>query len=123
MTQKYIISPDHALAMIRIDLAGFFSPDEVELFAQAVAEQVRLLGTEPNMHVTLCDISSMNIQAQDVVAAFTRMVGSPAVRSRKLAFVTHSSLTRQQAMRLTDRPGVRFFTSKAEAEDWLKQED
>jgi hypothetical protein len=65
----------------------------------------------------------MNIQAQEVVGAFARLVGSPAVRSRKLAFVTQSSLARQQATRLTDRPDVRFFTNLREAENWLRQKD
>jgi hypothetical protein len=121
MGQKFKISVDRATDMVRIEMTGFFSSDEVEVFAQAVADNVAKLGAPPNMHVTLCDISTMNIQAQDVVGAFAQLVGSSAVRSRKLAFITQSSLARQQATRLTDRPGVRFFTGLREAEDWLKQ--
>lgn len=123
MSQKFMISLDRAADMVRIEMTGFFSSQEVEDFAQSVAAYVKRLGAPPNMHVTLCDISTMNIQAQAVVAAFSRLVGSPSVRSRKLAFVTQSSLARQQATRLTDRPGVRFFTSLQEAEDWLRRRE
>jgi hypothetical protein len=75
----------------------------------------------PNQHDTLADITEMNIQSQDVVAAFTLFMGDPHVQSRRLAFVISSSLSRMQAQRLTQRDTVGFFEDVHGAEAWLKE--
>lgn len=61
----------------------------------------------------------LKIQAQDIVDAFSRVVGHPRFRSQRLAFVTGSSLSRLQTRRLADREGGEFFGAVADAEAWL----
>ncbi|MCP3733302.1 hypothetical protein M9979_00175 [Sphingomonas sp. RP10(2022)] len=119
------VAVDAARALVHIRLAGFFTVPDVRAFAATWhVEHDRLRGA-PNQHVTLCDLSQMSIQTQDVVAAFTEVVRDPRRQGRLLAMVVGASLARHQAKRLNipDRPGVAFFYDTAEAETWLFSAD
>lgn len=76
-------------------------------------------GCAANQHLTLCDIRGMDIQSQERVEEFSQLVGSDAVRSRRLAFVTAKSLARLQARRLSSRAGLEFFSDPESACAWL----
>ena len=69
----------------------------------------------------LCDVSAMKIQTQDMGGVFSNIVGDSAFRSRKLSFVTGSTLARMQTRRLTNLEGVAYFTDVDEARTWLLQ--
>ena len=116
-----VAKPDRDL--VRIVLSGFSGLADVERFDIARAAAYRGLNSAPNQHVTLCDVSAMKIQAQDGVAAFTKVVGDPRTRSRKLAFITGTSLARLQAQRTATRPSVAYFKDAAAAEAWLFAND
>ncbi|GGB33092.1 hypothetical protein GCM10011380_23190 [Sphingomonas metalli] len=109
--------PDRGL--LRITLSGFFTVDDVAAYEAARVLHVSRLRCPIGQHLTLADVTGLDIQTQDVVAAFTRVVGDPRYRPRRLAVVVPHTLTRIQAMRAVDGPGVRVFRSVAEAEDWL----
>ncbi|MAP62347.1 MAG: hypothetical protein CMH34_01065 [Microbacterium sp.] len=95
-------------------MAGFFEHKDVQAFAATYRQAL----TDPKTrgHLTLVDITGMKIQAQDTVGAFAALLASPDVRSRRLAFVTNSSLSRLQAQRLTDCEGLEFFDRVDDAE-------
>jgi hypothetical protein len=120
MAGQYHIALVPERSLVRLTMGGFYEEHEVRLLAAAFADAVSELASAPNQHVTICDIRQMAIQSQETVRAFTRMMGSNEVRSRRLAFVTARSLSRMQARRLTDRPGVAFFDDLAAAEAWLE---
>ena len=116
MDAHFTIAPESRLNLIRISMAGFFAPSDVDAFKIAYRKGLMLL--QPH-HLTLVDITGMKIQAQDIVGSFAALFAMPEIRSRKLAFVCGSTLARLQAKRLTDRPGVEFFRTVSEAETWL----
>ena len=113
------IKLDRDDGMMRLTMGGFFEGDAIQRMGAAIVEAVATLGLPPNQHLTLCDITAMNIQTQDMVTMFAAMVANPATRSRRLAFVAAATLARYQAKRLTDRPDVAFFADTPTALDWL----
>lgn len=114
-----VIEPERCL--LHIIMGGFFSNEDVSDFREELTEHLYRLGCSPNDHVTLCDVSAMKIQTQDMVVVFSNVVGDPVFRSRKLAFVTGSTLARMQTRRLSNREGIAYFTDVDEARTWLLQ--
>lgn len=111
------ILTDARYNLIRARLGGFFSIDDVRRFA--LDYRAALAKLPSHGHLTLVDIKSMKIQSQEVVEAFTRFMASADIQSRKLAFISGSTLARLQAQRLTSRDTVGYFDTSAEAETWL----
>lgn len=115
---SFRVDPDRDL--VRVRMAGFFTPEDVAAFARARAEAHGLLRCPPNAHVTLNDVREMKIQPQETVEAFGRLLVDPAFRSRRLAFVAAPTLARSQLQRaLAGRTDVRLFEEEAEARAWL----
>jgi hypothetical protein len=80
----------------------------------------------PNQHLSLIDQRNLKIQSQDIVAAFADIMRDPGGRSRRLAIVVATSLTRMQVLRAAgDRIGkdVALFLDVEEAERWLMSQD
>jgi hypothetical protein len=121
MTAEFSIAPDRMRGLLHVTMGGFFTPDDVAAFRNELEIKLQLLRCSPNAHVMLCDVRCMKIQPQEIVSTFAQIVGNPRYRSRRLAFVTGSSLSRLQARRLTDRDGVSFFQHIELAEQWLFQ--
>ena len=119
MHAHFSIAVEPHLNMMRIDMGGFFAETDIGAFRFALETKMEALTCGPNQHLTLCDVSAMKIQAQDIVGAFSKVVGHPKFQSKRLAFVTGSSLARMQARRLTSREGVAYFTECDAAKDWL----
>jgi hypothetical protein len=116
----YTIDADNEACLLRLVMGGFFKQALIGRLAAEVRAAVSQMRCELNEHTTLCDIKAMKIQSQEMVLAFQQLVGSAAIKSRRLAFVTGSTLARLQAQRLTDRPDVAFFKDTEEAETWLR---
>jgi len=119
MPPAYSFAIDPARDLVRIIIAGFFTAPDIAAFARELAAAQRELRCAPNQHVTLVDIRAIDIQAQDSVDAFQRVVGDPATASRRLAFVVGLSLARRQIRRAAEIRGAAFFATPAEAEAWL----
>lgn len=124
MNPAYSFDVDVKQSMVRITMSGFFSPVDVEQFATDRNEAHRLLRSAPNQHVTLIDMRAMDIQSQESVVAFQRVLGDPATISRKIAFVVTRSLARMQIKRAAaDRRAGYFEDDTAAAERWLLEDD
>ena len=119
MHAQFSIAIDANRDLVRIEMGGFFSEADIGAFRFALETKMEALTCAANEHLTLCDVSAMKIQAQDIVTAFSKVVGHPKFHSKRLAFVTGSSLSRMQTRRLTDRSGVEYFTERSAAEAWL----
>lgn len=119
MDAHFTITVDAPQDMVRIAMGGFFSDADIGAFRFALEAKMAALHCGPNQHLTLVDVRDMKIQTQEIVSAFSKVVGHPKFHSRRLAFVTVSSLARLQTRRLTDRAGVEFFTDIPVAEAWL----
>lgn len=100
-------------------MSGFFTKPDIEAFVLDLNQKMHQLAMPLNEHLMLCDVRGMKIQTQDIVTSFAGVVGHSKFRSKRLAFVTGSSLSRMQAKRLTTREGVSYFSDIVEAEAWL----
>ena len=119
MDAHFSIAVEPPLDLVRITMGGFFTEADIGAFRYALETRMEALACAANQHLTLCDVRTMNIQTQEIVGAFSKVVGHPTFQSRRLAFITSSSLARMQTRRLTDREGVKLFTDVTEAEAWL----
>lgn len=122
---RFSVRADPAHDAMYVDLSGFFLPTDVAAFDTAWWTARAQLRCAPNAHLTLCDLSGMSIQTQEVVNAFTEVVRHPDRLSRRMAMVVGASLSRHQAKRLPQpgRANVSFFFDRAEAEAWLFSDD
>lgn len=123
MDARFAIDVDPHRDLVRITLAGFFTPADVQRFAAARDAAHRRLACAPNRHLTLADVREMAIQTQEAVAAFAAVLADPRYQSRKLAFVFASSLARNQLLRAAQGRGAGLFAEPAEAEAWLLADD
>jgi hypothetical protein len=119
MSGEFSIRVDPVHDIVRIRMAGFFTADDIETFLGERRKAHRLLRCGPNQHLTLNDVSEMKIQSQDIVEAFRDMLAAPEYHSRRLAFITGSTLARGQLLRAAAGRNVRCFEDVASAEAWL----
>lgn len=123
MAGSYSFEIDEGRDFVLMTLGGFFSPEEIEAFDRARRTAYRKLRCAPNQHVTLIDMRETVIQSQDAVDAFTRSVSDPETCSRKVAFVVSKSLARLQVKRVASSRHAGYFSTFAEAEAWLFQDE
>jgi hypothetical protein len=120
MNANFSFQTDRALDLVRIQMSGLFTSDDIAAFLEARRRAHAELRCGPNQHLTLNDVRGMKIQSQDAVSAFRLMLSDPAYRSRRLAFVASQTLARSQLMRaLAGREDAGCFDSVEEAEAWL----
>lgn len=120
MHANHSIDVDVENGFVRYTLSGFF--DELSLASLSAERGAKLprLKTQPNQHVTLCDVSQCAIQSQESLAALRVMLAQPAWQARRLAFVVGGALARMQVRRVaSDVPNVQWFADTASAEAWL----
>ena len=126
MDGTFDISIDRPRRLMRIRMAGFFDSGSLRRFLAARDEALAGLRCGAREHVSLTDIRDMQIQSQEMVAAFARVLADPSSQSKRLGLVVASTLARMQIRRaLGDRieNGARIFTDLAEAERWVLQGD
>ncbi|WP_448657994.1 hypothetical protein ACPVPU_11050 [Sphingomonas sp. CJ99] len=101
-------------------LRGFFTP---ELLAAFIADRNRSYQKLAPGHLTVADVRDMHIQSQHLVDGFRRLLADPKHQSRKLAFVSASSLARMQLIRAAESRVARLFDTMEAAEAWLFSND
>lgn len=123
MSAEYSIRVEPDRDLVRIRMAGFFTPADVEVFVRDRAEAHRALRCGPNLHLTLNDVREMKIQPQDAVVAFQAVMAQPEYRSHRLAFLVAPTLARAQLQRALAAREARLFEREADAEAWLFAEE
>ena len=121
MSATFSIHAEPERDLVRITMAGLFTPEDIADFYKARDVAHAKLKCRRNEHLTINDLRGMKIQPQESVAGFQQMLGAPEYRSRRLAFVIGRTLARSQLQRaLANRgPDTRCFDTVAEAEAWL----
>ena len=119
MEPKFSFEIDGSRGLIRITMAGFFTPDDIRDFPRARDGAHEALGCAPNQHLTLNDICGMTAQPQTIVDAFEEILADPERRSRRLAFVVGPTFARSQVLRALSLREAKCFTDPALAEAWL----
>jgi hypothetical protein len=121
MSANFSIHAEPERNLVRIAMAGLFTPEDIAGFYKARDIAHAKLTCGRNAHLTINDLREIKIQSQDSVAGFQQMLGAPEYRSRRLAFVIGRTLARSQLQRaLAGRgPDTRCFDTVEEAEAWL----
>lgn len=119
MDARFRFEVDVPHDLVRIVMSGFFTVEDVEAFARGRADAHRKLQCGPNEHLTLNDIRDLDVRSRDVVDAFRTMLAAPEFRSRRLAFVVTSALSRLQLVRTLDGRDAQCFEDMESAEAWL----
>ena len=123
MSASFSFEIDRSRDLVRIRMAGLFTPADIAAFLDARRRAHAELGCGPNRHLTLNDVRQMKIQSQESVAAFRDMLSDPVYRSRRLAFVAAPTLARGQLLRALQNRDARCFETLEAAEAWLLAED
>ncbi|RYE95072.1 MAG: hypothetical protein EOO77_43510 [Oxalobacteraceae bacterium] len=119
MKAKFDISVDAKRSLVRMTMSGFFASEDIAQFVIARDEAYKMLRCRANEHLTLVDIREMDIQAQDIVVAFQRVLADPSTASKRIAFVIARSLACMQIKRAADSRDASYFAEVDEAEHWL----
>jgi hypothetical protein len=119
MSGEFSIEIDAPRNLLRVRMSGFYSLEDVERYHAAVDAATLALGGAPSRQLMLNDISGMQIQAQEIIAAFKQVVSDPRYRERRVGFVVASSLARLQLVRVIGGRNAQLFESEAEALAWL----
>ena len=123
MDAHFTVEADPARDLLRIELAGFFAPEDMaNLYATYRDERARL-NCGPNQHMTFADLREMKVQAQEIVGYFRALLANPADRSLRMAVVTTPSLLRSQILRALNGRDARIFDDPQAAEQWLLGRD
>lgn len=117
------VTVDRVQAMVCMTAAGFF--DEAGLLAAAadLHAAIRSLGTRAGRHVTLYDLSALQVVPPPIVDRFTRYFTDAYMQplwARRVALVSGSPLVALQierVRRVSDT--MRVFDNRREAVVWL----
>jgi hypothetical protein len=123
MDATFSVVADPSRDLIRITLTGMFDESSIAGFIAARRVAHAQLRCGPNQHLTIADTRRIAIQTQGMVQRWGGILADPAYRSRRLAFVTASSLARMQLQRAIGSRTAQVFTDVAEAEAWLLADD
>jgi len=119
MNPTYVMNIEPQRCLLRITMSGFFGLSDVSALETDRRNALARLGCARNTHYTLVDVSACKLQPQDVVRAFEGSLSDTRFMSRRIAFVTGSSLARMQVRRMIKREDSHFFDTVEAAEAWL----
>jgi hypothetical protein len=123
MTPTFTITIEPERKLLRVTLGGFFDLQDVIALENEKRAALLRLGCAQNEHLSLIDVSGCKLQSQDVVQAFQSAIGDKRYMSKRIAFVTGSSLARMQVRRMLERKDAAFFETVEAAEAWLFEAD
>lgn len=117
----YFITTDFAKAIIEVTIEGFWSLDQVTVFAQDLGSHVARVALTGRRQAVFYDYSGALIQSQAVVGALQDMARNDEFRSRRVALYSGGRMARLQAQRIASAASERFavFDDRQAALDWL----
>lgn len=118
MDANYRIEMDDVRGLLRLTVAGFWTPETTQAFVGELIAAVGPALRAGRNFAVLADCRNFPIQAAGVGEAFASYLKNSA-NTGKRAFVMGSMLGKLQAERILAHPSVRVFLLEAEAMDWL----
>lgn len=115
---SYSIEVDKAQGLLRIAMSGFLWRRTFVVSAPIRIQRSMIWGLSCHQS-TLVDIREMQIQSQEIVMAFRRMLSAQAAIAKPIAFLVSPSLARFQIRRAAGDRKAEYFTSIEAAEAWL----
>jgi hypothetical protein len=117
------VTLDPARNLIEVTLTGFFSGEDAGWIAEEVLNTIRSLGDAMGQHVTLYDVSKVQIASKQTMAVLNGTFANPEHRqywAKRVAFCTASTLGRMQLQRTREvRPDIEIFEDRETALAWL----
>ena len=104
------IRVDRERLLVDVALGGFFSPEEAMRATEAVRAAVRALGRDAGRHLTLYDVTEVDIAPGPTIDQLKAAYLDPSIRhlwARKVAYVSPSTLARMQLKRLREERAQR----------------
>ncbi len=118
---KVLVDRSHALVNLTVD--GFVTSADIAAGAQSLHAAIRSLGDRMGRHVTMYDLTRLQVASGSVLDDFAVFFTEPAFRAiwaRRVAFVTTSPLVTRQMERIRrDRADMRIFDQRTAAIAWL----
>lgn len=119
----HLVSVNRGQRLVSMTISGFVHPAEVAAAATDLHAAIRRLGGEQGTHVTLYDLSNVDIAGAETIAQFRNYFVEPrfaSIWARKVALVTQSALFALQLKRVRqERTNIRTFASRSGALTWL----
>lgn len=115
----YSITVESARKLVRVELSGFFSVEEVAAFARDEQAAVAGMGCTTGEYLLLIDASGSKIQTQEVIADFQAFIANSPLKARRLAIVVGGSAARMQVRRILARDTAMIVCTRREGEAWL----
>lgn len=112
----FVVSADRAHRLVRVQINGPMSFDDIENYQRAEVAAVHQLGDISEGYDLLVDLSEYPIQSQSVVDAFHAIIIGKRLRANRLAIIASSTLLRMQLRRMIGRDDITFFANASEAE-------
>ena len=101
-------------------MGGMLTVEEVEAFSREEQAAARSMGAASGGFVLLVETIGNQVQTQEVMAAFGRLLQSSPLKAGKIATVRAGALTRMQSKRvMQQRSGTAVFDNVADARSWL----
>jgi len=120
---SHSIEVDPRRNLIDVRISGMLMPEDVAWVGEEIREAVRSLGDGAGDHVTLYDLSDLQVATSASVDMIRDTFSNPVVRalwSRRLAVVAPTALIRMQAHRVREaRPDLVVFDNREAALAWL----
>jgi hypothetical protein len=116
----YTIRADAHARIVRAELSGFFSQEEVAAFARDEQAAAMSLGCGAGQFGLLICAPGGTAQAQDVIRAFQGLLQNAPLKSGCIALVCESALLKMQLRRIVPAERATVFDTEGEAIRWLK---
>lgn len=116
----YRITVDAEARIVRAELSGFFSPEEVAAFARDEQAAAQSLGCGSGRFGLLIYAPDGKAQAQDVIGAFQGLLRDAPLKSGCIAMVCESAILKMQLRRIVPADRAMVFDTEAEAKAWLR---
>ena len=119
----YSIQVDVDRNLVRAELEGFWTSNDFERFMADEHAALGKLSCPTGKHILLCDLSKLNVVAQNVVPHIVTDMNSQGPGDAAwIAIVIQSALLKIQMQRLITRPNMMIFDTAPQAEEWLLAE-
>ncbi len=113
------IEIDAAHRLLRVQLAGYWTLDELERFDTARRVALASTGWEAGAYVCLVDLREHGVQSQDVTVRAHACLTAQDTLPHRLAIVVPGTLAKMQVSRIVRDQKERFFDDPGKAVAWL----
>jgi hypothetical protein len=106
--------------LVELELEGFWTESDFQKFIAEQHTALNKLRCQIGKHLLLCDLTKLNVVAQDVAARVATELNSQGPRDAEwLAIVISSALLKLQMQRLLTRSNAQIFDDVTAARQWL----